>query len=259
MRTAASLIRALGQRHTYSLRRNPTLALGLAWGCLAGLFSVSFAACAAGVGPGRAPSSIILVLGLSLFLAHPVLIGLLSGAFGTVLRDHDSTLGSSGKNRPQSGAIADPATGLYSPDYMLDQLRHALARVARSRQTVTVVIFELEEETDDPGLRLLAETIRPLVREGDILGRLGAGQLLLIVHGDIPCAFCLSSRVSESLYERSHLRLLAGVARWPDDGKISAELLYAADLVLKASWQGRHSPDCPGTTVSLQTSALVHP
>jgi GGDEF domain-containing protein len=257
MRTAANLVRALGRSHTYNLRRNPTLVVGLAWGCFAGLLSVSFAACLAGVGTGRDPSSIPYALGLSLFLAHPVVLGLVSGAWGTVLRDDGVKLKRSGRNRCESGRIADPATGFYSPEYMLDHLRHALATVARSHQTVTIVIFELEEGTDDPGLCLLAETVRPLVREGDILGRISEGRLLLIGGGDIPCAFCLTSRVASSLYEHTHLRLEAGVARWPDDGRRSAELLYAADVVLKASWKGEHSPQCPQKAQTPVTSGQV--
>jgi GGDEF domain-containing protein len=155
--------------------------------------------------------------------------------------------------------ILDLSTGLFTAEYMLGQLRHALARVARSQEKVSIVIFELDCPADDPGLSLLAETIRPLVRESDILGRIGEGQLLLLVHGELPCAACLTERVEDSLYERTHLRLQAGVARWPEDGRISAELLYAADLVLKASWKGRHGAECPRQELSLEAAGRTQP
>ena len=258
MSTAASLIRALGRSHTYNPRRNPTLVLGVAWGCLAGVFTLSFAACATRVGAGRVPSSLY-GLGFLLFLAHPFVFGLFLGALGTLLKDQSERTSRAGRRPSESGMILDLSTGLFTPEYMLGQLRHALARVARSEEKVTIVIFELDRPADDPGLCLLAETIRPLVRESDILGRIGEGQLLLLVHGELPCAFCLTERVGDSFYGRTHLRLQAGVARWPEDGRISAELLYAADLVLKASWKGRHSPDCPRQDLQLEAAGRTYP
>jgi GGDEF domain-containing protein len=258
MSTAAGLIRALGRSHTYDPRRNPALVLGLAWGSLAGLFSLSFAACAARVGAGRAPSSLY-ALGFLLLLVHPVVLGLLSGALGTVLSDRSRKTSGAERCRRQPGMITDAATGLYTPEYMLDQLRLSLARVARSRDSVTIVIFELDPPADDAGFCLLAQTIRPLVRESDILGRMSEEQLLLVVHGDLPCASCLTDRVADSVYGRTHLRLEAGVARWPEDGRISAELLYAADLVLKASWKAKHAPDCPRQDSNVEAAGRTLP
>jgi GGDEF domain-containing protein len=240
----ASLIRALGRSHTYNLRRNPTLVLGVAWGCLAGLFSVILAFRAIGVGPGSDPHPIPSALCLLLFLAHPVVLGVVSGALGTVNRMNALYARA---RRLGSGGIIDPGTGLYSPEYMLDQLRHALARVARTRETVTILILELEGEKGDRALSLLAESTRPLVRASDILGRIGEGRLLLLVHGDLACPLCLGARVAGAHYDLTHLKLRFGTARWPQDGRVPADLLDAADLVLKASWNEHHGRPCPRT------------
>ena len=252
MRTAASLIRALGRSHTYNPRRNPTLVLGLAWGCAVGFLSLGFAACAAGVGAGRDPSSISYGLGLLLFLAHPVVFGIVAGALGTVCGSPVHTAKRAGRSSGVPSAIVDPSTGLYSAPYMLDQIRQALARSARSREPVTLIILEPDRAGDDPTLCLLAESARPFVREGDALGRIGEGRLLLLAYGSLPCAVCLTERMSGSLYGRAHLKLKAGVARWPQDGRATSELLDAAGLVLKASWAWGHDDRCPRAPADLR-------
>jgi GGDEF domain-containing protein len=179
---------------------------------------------------------------IPIFLAHPVLFGLLAGALGTVWKDLTSQVDLS---RASSG-LTEAATGLYSPEYMLDQLRRALARVSRSGQTLSLLVFEVEGTREDAALRWAAGAIQSYIRESDVLGRVGQGRLLLIVHGDLPCALCLIQRMARSVLERTRLRLEAGVARWPEDGRLPSDLLHAADLVLKASWSVSHAMNCKG-------------
>jgi GGDEF domain-containing protein len=247
-----SLIRALVRAHTYDLRRNPLLRLGLAWGSSMGLLSVGLAVglavAATRIGGGREAAGQPNALLTALFLAPPLLFGLLSGALGTVWNDWTSRGGTS----TGVAGLIESGTGLYSPEYMMDQLRHALSRVARSRKTVTILILECQELGDDVSLRLLADTVQPLVRVGDTLGRVGWGRLLLLVQGELPCEACLIGRMAQVLREKTHLWLRAGVARWPEDGLLPTDLLTAADLVLKASWKAIHAPGCSsGASVPL--------
>jgi len=259
MRTAASLIGALGRRHTYNPRRNPTLVRGLAWGVAAGFLSLWFAACLTGVGAGRDPSSISYGLGLLLFLAHPVIFGILAGALGTLRRNPVAPGVVARSTGVERSLIVDPATGLYTTACMLDQIRQTLARSARSREPVTLVILEPDRPWEDPTLRQLADAVSSFVRQGDALGRIGEGRLLLLAQGSLPCAFCLTERMSGFLYRQTRIKLRAGVAQWPQDGRGTAELLDAAGIVLKASWGGGHDDRCALAPTALRASHLRAP
>lgn len=246
-----SLIRALGRSHTYNLKRNRALCVGLGLGCSAGLLSSALAVATAAVGPGRELGGLPSTLVIPLFLAHPLLFGLAAGALGTVLKDLTS------QARASAGlhGLTDPTTGLYSSEYMADQLRQAIARISRTCQKASILVLELEETHEDAALRSVAGAIGPLIRESDILGCIDRGRLLLIVHGDLPCALCLIQRMAQSVLQRTHLTLRAGVARWPEDGRIPSELLHSADVVLKACWNSCHTSDCQ---VVASSSPMTH-
>jgi GGDEF domain-containing protein len=244
MGTIASLVRSLGQWRTYNLRRNPLLLIGLVLGCSAGLLSAGLAVATFRVGWGGDSRSIPYALVIPLLLAHPLLFGIIWGALGAVWRGQDSKLPHSAPPAA-SPRVAASAAGIHSPRFMMDHLRRAVARVAHSGEHVTILILEVEEAPEASALRSLAESIEPLLREGDILGFLGSHRLLLIVHGELPCSRCFIRTMADSVYDRCHLTLRAGVARWPEDGQAPAELLEAADLPLKASWRVDHSGLCP--------------
>jgi GGDEF domain-containing protein len=141
---------------------------------------------------------------------------------------------------------------------MIDHLRRAVARVARTHDTVTILLLETVESTDASALQSLADSVQPLVREGDTLGLIGSHRLLLIVHGELACGLCLIERMADAVLHRCHLTLRAGVARWPEDGQGPAALLEAADLPLKASWHAYHSGLCPEKAREPNTPQPTH-
>jgi len=251
MEMMLSLFRALFRSHTYDLRENAHLRLGLVWGFVMGLLTVGLAFAATRIGAEKDGSGLPLAFAAALFLAPPVLCGLLSGALGTVWNDWTSP----GKSSGADSRLIETGTGLYTPEYMMHQIRHALSRVARTRKTVTLLILECQESVDEVPLRLLAKVVEPLVRVGDILGRIGPGRLLLLVQGDLPCAFCVIQRMGRAFHQDTHLSLRAGVARWPQDGLFPTDLLTAADLVLKASWTAIHAPGCAAGMPAFSSSS----
>lgn len=243
MNAMSRLVRALGRSHTYNLKRNPPFAWGLGIGGISGLITVGLAVAASRVGSGREVPAVAHTLLLPLFLAHSVGVGILLGAFGTVWADLRERI-HRGERALERAGLVEPGTGLYSERYMREELHHALSRVARTERTVTIFILELAELRDEEALVALAETVRPLVRDSDLLGHLGIGRLLLIFHGEVACALCVAGRMGDAVHQRLRLTLQTGVARWPQDGPRPADLLDAADLILKASWGGDHGTGC---------------
>jgi GGDEF domain-containing protein len=218
-----------------------------------GLLSVGLAYWATRIGAETGGNGLPIALAAALFLAPPVFFGLLWGALGTVWYEGRFRGGSSGAD----STLIESGTGLYSPEYMMHQIRHALSQVARSRKTVTLLILECQESGDDVSLRLLANTVEPLVRVGDILGRIGPGRLLVLIPGDLPCACCVLQRMGHAFHAKTHLSLRAGVARWPEDGLLPTDLLTAADLVLKATWTAFHASGCPASATVPASSSRV--
>ena len=110
----------------------------------------------------------------------------------------------------------DPMTGLWNRTAILDALRRELARVAREKSPVGVIVAEIDHfkninETHghmagDAVLRETSRRIRSSVRPYDTVGRYGAQEFLVIVPGcDAPNA-------------QNHAeRLRSGVSREPID------------------------------------------
>ncbi len=90
----------------------------------------------------------------------------------------------------------DPLTGLWNRTAILDALRRELARVARERSPVGVIVVEIDgfkniNETHghmagDAVIRETSRRIRSSVRPYDTVGRYGAQEFLVIVPGCDP-------------------------------------------------------------------------
>jgi len=180
--------------------------------------------------------------------AHPLLFGLLFGAMGTIKRDldfqHERDLAT------LSGlAMTDPLTGLYNRRYVEEELKNLLHRSERTGEPVSVVFFDLDHFKEvnvkhghrggDLTLRMVAEALQTVLRQGEILGRYGGDEFLLVVAADIPYATNLVERAVAAVLLWTRLSLSAGVARSRDDGTTPEELIAAADSRL-AKVQATH-------------------
>jgi diguanylate cyclase (GGDEF)-like protein len=248
-RTIERYLRALGQPYTIDLRRNVYLWFGFLWGIPIPIFSLALD-CTLGA-EGRGPWKALLEHPVHLFfLAHPFLFALIFGTMGTVrhvLEGENARLIQSLTDL----ATTDALTGLHNRRYVLEELHKALQRSRRSDQRFAVLLFDLDgfktindtqgHAAGDAVLRKVAAGLQSVVREGDVLGRYGGDEFLLVTYGDLTSLQSLASRAEEKVRESTGLGLSAGVARFPEDGATAEALVDEADRLLAAVKELRYA------------------
>jgi diguanylate cyclase (GGDEF)-like protein len=182
------------------------------------------------------------------FLLHPVVFGLIFGAMGTIRRNldlqHDRDM------TALSGlAMTDPLTGLYNRRFVEEELKNLLHRAERTGEPVSVVFFDLDHFKEvnqkqghrggDLTLKMVAEALQSVLRQGEILGRYGGDEFLLVVAADLPYAANLVDRAVAAVRLWTRLSLSSGIARSRDDGTTPEELIAFADARL-AKAQAKH-------------------
>ncbi len=90
-------------------------------------------------------------------------------------------------------------------------------------------------------LKKASDALKSVVREGDVLGRYGGDEFLLITYGDLASASSLGVRADEAVQEATGLGASAGISRYPEDGATSALLLECADQLLAADKELRYA------------------
>ena len=160
----------------------------------------------------------------------------------------------------RSQSILDPLTGLFNRRYMEETLDLELARAARGRRAIGIIMLDIDHfkplndssghDAGDALLRELAGLLMARVREGDIACRYGGEEFVLIMP-EAPLK--LARRRAEDLREAVRqlhvsyrgriigpITVSAGVAAFPEHGKTSAALIHAADSALyRAKSEGR--------------------
>jgi diguanylate cyclase (GGDEF)-like protein len=253
-RTIERYLKALGRSFTYDLRRNHYLWFGFLWGIPVPIFSLALD-CSLGA-EGRGPLRAFFEHPLHLFfLAHPFLFAITFGAMGTVrhsLEEENARLIQSLTDL----ATTDALTGLHNRRYVLDELSKALLRSRRTEQRFAVLLFDLDgfktvndvqgHAAGDAVLRKVADSLQSVVREGDVLGRYGGDEFLLVTYGELSSLRSLASRAEEKVHMTTGLGLSAGVARYPEDGTTAETLIEEADRLLAAVKELRYAQK--GTT-----------
>jgi len=123
-------------------------------------------------------------------------------------------------------------------------------------QPFSVALFDLDgfkEINDTCGhaagdlvLRKAAEALQGIVREGDVLGRYGGDEFLLITYGDLASAESIPARADAAVNGVTGLGISTGIARFPGDGTTEDLLVERADAQLAEAKARRYAKK--GTT-----------
>lgn len=250
MRIVRAYLRAFLHPFTYNVRDNVYFGFGFLWGVPIPFFSLALDLSLSGT-PGRSTWDACCEHPVHLFfLLHPVIFGLVFGAMGTVrhqLEEENLRL----IRTLTDLATIDPLTGLHNRRYVSEELNKALQRSRRTEQAFALLLFDLDgfkavndtqgHHAGDVVLRAAAGALQSIVREGDVLGRYGGDEFLLVTYGDLPSAMALAARAEEAVQQRTGLGVSAGVARFPEDGQTADDLIAAADTLLAATKKKRYA------------------
>jgi diguanylate cyclase (GGDEF)-like protein/PAS domain S-box-containing protein len=151
-------------------------------------------------------------------------------------------------------AYVDAVTRLPNRRYAMEQLRLAIARAERSGETVVAYFIDLDgfkgvndafgHAVGDEFLAITAARLRAVLREGDVLARVGGDEFLAIQSGppDDAGALRLGERLIEAASDRAifdgrsvRVGASVGIAVSPRDATTAEELLERADQAMYAS------------------------
>lgn len=153
-------------------------------------------------------------------------------------------------------SIHDDLTGLYNYRHLQVRLGEEYKRAERQRESLACMAIDIDRLQvqnevggrvhGDRVLRHVADTIRRIIRDGDVLARFGGDEFLMVLPGvHFSGAVEVADRVFRELRERpvsvdtakSHpVTLSVGVALFPSrDVRTRDSLLRSADLALVAA------------------------
>jgi len=141
-------------------------------------------------------------------------------------------------------ALRDPLTGLLNRRSIEERLRDEIEAARRSCSECVLTILDVDDfkrinDVDghaggDAVLALVATTLSRVSREGDLVGRLGGDEFLILFRRTVWSeSRFLVRRLSREL-QRSGLRCSLGAAIFPRDASDAEGLLRAADRALYA-------------------------
>jgi diguanylate cyclase (GGDEF)-like protein len=247
--TVATYLKAFGRSFTYNPLKNHYVGFGFLWGSPIPIVCLAMDI---HLGPaGRTVLQAIVDHPVHLvFFAHPLLFGLIFGAMGTVrhkLEEENARLIQSLTDL----ATTDLLTGLHNRRYVLNELDKAIQRSRRPGHRFSLVLFDLDgfkgindtqgHPAGDVVLKKASEALQSVCREGDVLGRYGGDEFLLIAFGDPPDEESLPIRADEAVLRQAGLGTSAGIAYYPQDGDTEGALIACADQRLAEAKQKRYA------------------
>jgi len=156
-------------------------------------------------------------------------------------------------------AYHDALTGLPNRALFNDRLGVALAQARRRQQGLAVMLLDLDHfknvndelghTAGDQLLQAVGERLKSLIRESDMVCRMGGDEFLLLLPGmaKVEYAGAAAARILELIrkpfvLEEQRLRITTslGIAIYPDDGEDADTLIKNADAAMyRAKEEGR--------------------
>jgi diguanylate cyclase (GGDEF)-like protein len=249
-RTVGTYLAAFRRGITYDIRRNVYLWFGFLWGLPVPIVSIALDL-SLSPAPGRTALQAVTEHPIHFFfLAHPILFALVFGAMGAIryaLEEKNAQLIQSLTEL----ATTDALTGLNNRRYVLEELNKALQRARRTDQRFALVLFDLDgfkaindnrgHAAGDVILKKAADALHSVIREGDVLGRYGGDEFLLITYGDLGSTQALATRAEEAVRKDTGLGVSAGIARYPEEGSSGESLIEQADSRLAVIKEKRYA------------------
>jgi diguanylate cyclase (GGDEF)-like protein len=150
--------------------------------------------------------------------------------------------------RLEHQAQTDSLTGLYNHRYFHERLRAELTRASRSRDSVGVLMLDIDDfkrvndvyghGVGDQVLRDLGEMLRGVVRGSDIVCRLGGEEFgVIMASGDAGDALNLARRLTETLIDlelgpAGKITISVGVSQGPEHAMNPRELVACAEAAM---------------------------
>ncbi len=148
--------------------------------------------------------------------------------------------------RIRAEAATDSLTQLLNRRAISDELAAYVARARRSGASAAVLFCDLDgfksvndlrgHEAGDDVLRAVGTAVRGAIRQGDVVGRYGGDELLVVAaDADAEDAVLLAQRVRRAVVDvagKQGVDVTVGVAVYPIDGDTGADLMVAADQAM---------------------------
>lgn len=153
-------------------------------------------------------------------------------------------------------AIHDPLTGLYNRYYLERRLKRAIDEHRNRHSRFGLVYIDLDRfkpvndlyghETGDHVLRVVAARLKNVVRQRDVVARIGGDEFVVMIEAvgnqervaeltrDLAEALAQPIRLEAGIFE---IGASTGVAFFPDDGSSPDQLLMVADKLMYAAKQ----------------------
>ncbi|MBI4207443.1 MAG: diguanylate cyclase [Betaproteobacteria bacterium] len=157
-------------------------------------------------------------------------------------------------------ATHDALTGLPNRTMFGERLSQALAQAHRYNRHLALLFIDLDgfkaindtwgHDAGDVLLREIATSLRSCLREGDVIGRIGGDEFVVLIEefGDPERLALVASKILETVARRVLVRghecqvtASVGISAYPQDGKDSQTLLKNADSAMyRAKEQGKN-------------------
>ena len=155
------------------------------------------------------------------------------------------------RERLEHQAQTDSLTGLYNHRYFHERLRAELTRASRSRDSVGVLMLDIDDfkrvndvyghGAGDQVLRDLADLLLGAVRGSDVVCRLGGEEFgVIMAAGDAGDAINLARRLTDTLPEvefgpAGKITISVGVSQGPEHAMNPRELVACAEAAMMTS------------------------